>query len=251
MDVGERLKQARVEQGFYIPELVYRTHIRASLIEDIERNDFSNCGGDVYARGHVRALATALGLDPQPLLQAMGTEEPALVAEAGVPAEPEPLSIWELDKRSFSVSERGTRWVLAVLAVAIVGGLIWQAKARDTAAVLDNAVASTSPSASASPTPTPTPSASSPTPSATASSAVGTLDLQLSCTATAWVRVTNADGRLFEGTMHAGDTKTLTSRSDVTVRIGNAAGVTLVVGGQRYANLGAPGQVYDHTFAVG
>ena len=34
----------------------------------IEQDDFTPCGGDVYARGHLRTLARAVHLDPAPLL---------------------------------------------------------------------------------------------------------------------------------------------------------------------------------------
>jgi cytoskeletal protein RodZ len=254
VDVGERLKRARVEQGLYVPELVYRTHIRAGLIEDIERGDFSNCGGDVYARGHVRALAAALGLDPLPLLKAMGGEEIAAHADAVAAPEAPTSSIWELDKRAVPLSEHRTRWLLSVVAIVIVGVLVWQARARNSAVVLDNAVdsvsqsASASPSASATPSATPTTSAS---PVVSTPVAAGTIAIRLDCSATSWVRISNASGTLYEGTMHNGDSRTVTSPSDVNVRVGNAAGIALTVNDAQMASLGASGQVYDHTFTVG
>ena len=39
------------------------------MIESIEVDDFAPCGGDFYARGHLRTLARVLGQDPAPLLQ--------------------------------------------------------------------------------------------------------------------------------------------------------------------------------------
>ena len=39
------------------------------MIEAIEVDDFSACGGDFYARGHLRTLARVLGLDVAPLLE--------------------------------------------------------------------------------------------------------------------------------------------------------------------------------------
>ena len=38
------------------------------MIESIEVDDFAPCGGDFYARGHLRTLARVLGKDPAPLL---------------------------------------------------------------------------------------------------------------------------------------------------------------------------------------
>jgi hypothetical protein len=39
------------------------------VIESIEIDDFAPCGGDFYARGHLRTLARILGVDAAPLLR--------------------------------------------------------------------------------------------------------------------------------------------------------------------------------------
>jgi cytoskeleton protein RodZ len=67
--LGAALACARTLLGVSIDELAERTRIRPHVIECLERNDASACGGDVYARGHVRMLARALGLDPEPLVE--------------------------------------------------------------------------------------------------------------------------------------------------------------------------------------
>ena len=51
-----------------VDDLAERTRIRPHVIEAIEVDDFSSCGGDVYARGHLRALARVLGVDPEPII---------------------------------------------------------------------------------------------------------------------------------------------------------------------------------------
>ena len=35
----------------------------------IEQGDFSPCGGDFYARGHIRSIAEVVGIDPVPLIR--------------------------------------------------------------------------------------------------------------------------------------------------------------------------------------
>jgi cytoskeleton protein RodZ len=67
--LGATLAHARNLLGVSIDELAGRTRIRPHVIECLEHGDVTPCGGDVYARGHVRMLAGALGLDPQPLLE--------------------------------------------------------------------------------------------------------------------------------------------------------------------------------------
>ena len=51
------------------------------MIESMEVDDFTPCGGDFYARGHIRTLSRVLGKDPVPMLAAYeaatpGTDQP-------------------------------------------------------------------------------------------------------------------------------------------------------------------------------
>ena len=54
-----------------------RTRIRETIIRKIEADDFSECGGDFYARGHIRAIAKAVGTDPEPLIEDYDTDHRA------------------------------------------------------------------------------------------------------------------------------------------------------------------------------
>ncbi len=66
--IGPELAAARTRVGLTVDELAERTRIRPHVIESIEVDDFAPCGGDFYARGHLRTLARVLGQDPAPLL---------------------------------------------------------------------------------------------------------------------------------------------------------------------------------------
>jgi transcriptional regulator with XRE-family HTH domain len=67
--VGEALAEARDRAGLTVDELSDRTRIREAVIRGIERDDYAACGGDIYARGYVRAIAGAVGIDAQPLIR--------------------------------------------------------------------------------------------------------------------------------------------------------------------------------------
>ena len=69
MSIGEVLADARCRLGLSVSEVSRRTRIRATIIWGIEQDDYSACGGDFYARGHIRAIAGAVGLDPAPLIR--------------------------------------------------------------------------------------------------------------------------------------------------------------------------------------
>ncbi|MEO9325239.1 helix-turn-helix domain-containing protein [Nocardioides sp. C4-1] len=66
--VGPVLAAARQRVGLTVDQLAERTRIRPHVIESIELDDFGPCGGDFYARGHLRTLARILGVDVEPLL---------------------------------------------------------------------------------------------------------------------------------------------------------------------------------------
>ena len=61
MPIGETLAQARQQAGLTLAQVSRQTRIRETIIRKIEADDFSECGGDFYARGHIRAIAKAVG----------------------------------------------------------------------------------------------------------------------------------------------------------------------------------------------
>ena len=69
MTVGETLTEARSQAGLSVDELSERTRIRGTVIRSIEEDDYEACGGDLYVRGYVRAIAGAVGIDAQPLIR--------------------------------------------------------------------------------------------------------------------------------------------------------------------------------------
>jgi transcriptional regulator with XRE-family HTH domain len=66
--IGPELAAARTRLGLTVDQLAERTRIRPHVIEAVEVDDFEPCGGDFYARGHLRTLARVLGVDVAPLL---------------------------------------------------------------------------------------------------------------------------------------------------------------------------------------
>ncbi len=69
MSIGEVLADARCRLGLSVSAVSRRTRIRPTIIWGIEQDDYSACGGDFYVRGHIRAIAAAVGLDPVPLIR--------------------------------------------------------------------------------------------------------------------------------------------------------------------------------------
>lgn len=68
--VGPEIAAARTRLGLSVEQLAERTRIRPHVLESIEVDDFEPCGGDFYARGHLRTLARVLGIDASGILAA-------------------------------------------------------------------------------------------------------------------------------------------------------------------------------------
>jgi hypothetical protein len=67
--IGETLAEARRQAGLSVAQVSQQTRIRQTIIRAIEDDDYALCGGDFYARGHIRSIAKAVGTDSEPLIQ--------------------------------------------------------------------------------------------------------------------------------------------------------------------------------------
>jgi cytoskeletal protein RodZ len=119
MSIGETLASARRRAGLTVTQVSQRTRIRESIIRGIEQDDYAACGGDFYARGHIRSIAHAVGTDPAPLISeydaTLRAPEEITAADALRPT----MAITPVRRR------HRPNWtgVLAVLLVAAVGFL--------------------------------------------------------------------------------------------------------------------------------
>jgi len=76
MTVGSQLRAAREAAGLSVADVAAATRMRGSIIEAMESDDFSHCGGDVYARGQLRMMAPIVGLDPEELANSFDAQTP-------------------------------------------------------------------------------------------------------------------------------------------------------------------------------
>ncbi|WP_237111865.1 helix-turn-helix transcriptional regulator [Nocardioides sp. WS12] len=119
--IGPDLAAARERLRLTIDQLSDRTRIRPHVIEAMEVDDFGPCGGDFYARGHLRTLARVLGVDAAPLVASYDE------TYAHAPVDPRRVFESELATGAGGAirSTRGGRnW--SVLIAAVMGAiLIW------------------------------------------------------------------------------------------------------------------------------
>ena len=225
MSIGESLADARRRAGLSVSQVSQQTRIRESIIRDIEQGDFSACGGDFYARGHIRSIAAAVGADPAPLISEYD-------AEHGPPQAMRAADVFE-PSRPIKIRERRSPrlgLIVALVLLAIIGYSAYRLVSRHDDKSSHN-LAAISTTHSPTPKPTHTPTAT-PTPSATPTDVVINVD---AAREDCWVQLTRAsDGsQIYEGVIAAGTSMTWTEKEKVDIRLGNPGGITLTVDGKR------------------
>jgi cytoskeletal protein RodZ len=246
MTLGLMIAKVRKDTGLSIDDLAGATNIRPALLREIEKNDFSHCGGLTYARGHVRNIAIALKADPKEFLRIYDEEQGIehrtmrdLLVENSVMREPS-------DRQKVSLK------TLLLISIACLGiaGLV-QIVLSNTS--LKNSVAPT-PKASASPSVTASASQSpSVTPSQQSSFSTGTgVEVIISAVRDkSWLFVSDGSGRtLFSGQISRGDIRSFSSDERLDLKVGNAGGVDLQVNGNEIGAIGIDGEVVSVSYGV-
>jgi cytoskeleton protein RodZ len=245
MSLGSLISKARKDAGLSIDDLSAATNIRGTLLREMEANNFSQCGGETYARGHLRNIAIKLSIDPQIFLTAFEDEQmhvdrtmQDLLVENNVMREPK-----EVRKVSWKV--------LVTISVAslFVAGLAQIIVSNNSSPDIPLAVEeTTTPSPSAEPTAT---EEVVPTDEATISTGKGVEVVIAAVRAKSWLFFSDTSWRvLFSGQIAQGMTKTFSSGQQLNLRIGNAGGVDLSVNGKKIDSLGVDGQVVSVSYGV-
>lgn len=249
MSLGSMISKARKDAGLSIDDLSAATNIRGPLLREMEANNFSQCGGDTYARGHIRNIATKLNVDPQIFLTAYEDEQmhidrsmQELLVENSVMREPS-------QTRKVSWKALGTISVASLFVAGLAQIIISNDSTPDIPAMIQE-----------SPTPSPSPESTeeadsteevSPTDEATISTGQGVEVIITATRAKSWLFVSDATGRtLFSGQISTGVSKTFTSDQKLNLKVGNAGGVDLSVNGEKIESLGADGQVVSVSYGV-
>ena len=223
MSIGEDLADARRRAGLTVSQVSQQTRIRESIIRDIEQGDFTACGGDFYARGHIRSIAGAVGTDPVPLISEYDADHgpmgPLRAADVFEPSKP--IKIRE--RRSPSMT-----MIVVLVLLAIIGYASYRLISSHNNSGHPAAAATTSTRPSIRPSPT---VKASPTQAATPSDVV----IKVAAAEECWVLLTRtSDGsRIFMGVVPAGSSMTWTEQQAVSIRLGNPGGIVLTVDGQR------------------
>ncbi|MET9337573.1 RodZ domain-containing protein [Nonomuraea sp. NPDC003804] len=243
--MGAVLAQARQAAGLTVGQLSATTRIREALLYAIERDDFSMCGGDFYARGHVRAIAKAVGVDPEAMVQRYDAQH------AGVSQPLRAAAVFQNFKGLKLRERRGPNWTMALgiaLTIVVIFGVVRAMGGSGDVPTADIQPVSSRPSV-----PPNVPNAG-PARRAAALSTQKKSDMvtvKVRAKRSSYLNVRDADGRkLFAGTLPAGKTSTWTAKKTVRMTIHDAGAVSLQVNGKELGSPGARGELVRRTYSV-
>ncbi len=253
--VGRALTRGRLDAGLTVDAVSAATRVRVPIVHAIEADDFTRCGGDVYARGHIRAIARAVGLDPAPLIEQYDAEH------GGRPAPTHVTPLYEGDR--IRPEPRRPNWTAAMIAaIVVVVGFVGftmfngsggsSSGSQPVAGHASQSRPSTTPSHTGGATPTKTPTAQ---PSDSPIAAVPANKVVVKLTANAgksWVSAIGDDGTsLFQGLLQQGQSKTFTDDKKISLVLGNAGAVDMFVNGKDLGTAGDDGQLVRTDFTPG
>ncbi|MGW7196702.1 helix-turn-helix domain-containing protein [Streptomyces chryseus] len=248
--IGRALQQARVDAGLTVDEVSGSTRVRIPIVHAIEQDDFSRCGGDVYARGHIRTLARAVGLDPDALVAQYDDEH------GGRPAPTPAAPLFEAER--IRPEARRPNWTAAMVAaiVAVVGFVGFTLFNGTDGSGGSRDVAGSTPATTKPAKPTPTkPADPKPDPSDSAIAAVPQDQVTVALTAKdrkSWISVKDHNGRLlFDGLLLKGESKTFTDKEKIDLVLGDAGAMQLFVNGKEVGDEFQAGQVQRLTYTKG
>lgn len=257
--VGRTLQQARIDAKLTVDEVSSSTRVRIPIVHAIEQDDFSRCGGEVYARGHIRTLARAVGLDPAEVIELYNAQHGSKPSTELVPTGP------IFDAERIRPEPRRPNWTAAMVAaiVAVIGFVGFTffsgGDEEDPGAVAEG---------TQSPAPTGTEQrgeseerpgngagSGSPDPSESAVAGVPADKVTVNVTvqgSSCWLSAHDASGQLiFEGVLADGESETFTDDEQIDLVLGNAGAVQLHVNGREIDDVGEMGQVQRLSYTPG
>ena len=246
MALGRTIRDAREAARVSIESLSESTSIRIGLLTEMESDNFKHCGGDTYARGHLRNIAQRIGIEPQILVDLYNQEHAAesqriqdSLADNNVLQVPR-------EKKSLSWKVPAVASIAILLVIAVVQIVISNQSSTPVSAPSVSATPSVSAAATTSPSATPTASVVA-APSTT--STHGPVSLVISATrGNSYIDII-VDGKEIEkGSIFQGESKTFKGTSVISIYLSNPAGLDVTFNGKQLAPLGGQNEEVRRTF---
>lgn len=242
MTLGQVIRDARIAARLSIEELSESTSVRIGLLTEMENNSFVHCGGDTYARGHLRNIANKVGVDPNVFIK-LYNEEHSLESRA--------IGDLLVENNVMQVphEKKAISWKVPAaisLSVLFLFGVIQIVTSNQSSDSQPVAAASAAPTAEAPVAPSPTPS---PEPSISTEVSDGKVTLKLSAVrGNSYIDVIVDGTRKVKGSLFQGDTKNFEGSRAISVYLSNPAGVDVTHDGELLPPLGGQNEEVRRTF---
>lgn len=242
MTLGQLIRDARIAARLSVEQLSEATSIRIGLLTEMEENKFTHCGGDTYARGHLRNIANRLGVDPLVFIQ-LYNEEHSLESRAIGDLLIE-NSVMQVPQEKKTIS-----WKIPAgisLAVLLILGI--------SQIVIANVGNESQPAnvSKASPTPSaPVPTSPTKEQDSVETNAIpdGKVTLTLNAIrGNSYIDVIVDGTRVIKGSLFQGDVKNFEGTKAISIYLSNPAGVDVTVDGQLLPPLGGQNEEVRRTF---
>ncbi|MFC8454380.1 helix-turn-helix domain-containing protein [Kitasatospora sp. NPDC057223] len=253
VSIGRVLSAARIEAGLTVDQISASTRVRVPIVHAIEGDDFDRCGGDFYARGHIRSIARAVGIDGDILVARYDA------AHGGAPETKRPSQL--LDTGPIRVNDRRRpNWTAAMVAAifAVVALIGFNLVNGHTGGTGTGSASAPLPSGSGTGTTAPEvpvvqPPAPAPSVAAIAAAPADKVTVKLVAEKDAsWVSAVDGSGKsLYQNNIEPGQDQTFTDGKQIKLVIGNAGAVHVFVNGKDLGPAGKDGQVVHVTYTPG
>ncbi len=242
MTLGQVLRDARIAARLSIEELSDSTSIRIGLLTQMEEDNFKHCGGDTYARGHLRNIANKIGIDPLVLIN-LYNEEHSLEKRAigDLLVENSAMKVPQ-EKKAISWKAPAT----VSLVVLFIFGLFQIVSSNQNPE--SPMVNQSTPSPTASPTKS-LPGTPSAAPTSGTAISDGKVTLKLDAVrGNSFIDVIVDGQRVIKGSLFQGDVKNFEGTRAISVYLSNPAGLDVTVDGELLPPLGGQNEEVRRTF---
>jgi cytoskeletal protein RodZ len=211
----------------------------------MESNDFLPCGGDTYARGHIKNISQIVGSNAKELLAKYD-------ADHSVDSRSIHSQLVDNNAAAIRGENRKLSWKVLVGASLSIVVLIGVAQFAISAIDSEPAVTSmVTEKVEPSQTPTPSPIASTPTAAPTASTTIMSDELTLLIAATRGnsnIDVVIGGVSVYKGPLFQGESKSFVGENSISIYLGNAGDLDLTLNGEKLPPLGDRNQEIRKTF---
>jgi len=226
MTLGRTIRDAREATGLSIQALSDSTNIRITLLAEMESNNFAHCGGDTYARGHLRNIAVRIGIDPKILIDLYDDQH--AIASQRIQD-----SLAENNVLNVTRQEKSLSWKIPALASVVILILI---------AVVQIVISNQGISPSARP-----PASSKPSPSAPVENTGVTLEIAAT-RGNSYIDIIVDGVHVEKGSIFQGESKSYKGLTAISIYFSNPAGLDVTVDGKLLPPLGGQNEEVRRTF---